>query len=527
MTETDNAKAKNKKLDDAGTIHSLSKTRVETEKDELKKATRFNISSNEVFNFLEQNEDGDAALFVELHRGKLVYDASACEWFVWAGHHWKLDLIEEALDGIRAVIDVYLDEAKRQAWRQDSKLKKGKTEAAANHGEIRNRLLKRVNLLQSEKRKKSVLHLARVGKGSLAISGQQWDSDPMLLGCDNGVIEQKTGKHRAGRPEDYIKTACPTKWEGLNKNCPTWEKFIGEIFVKEETFKTDTELVNYFWKLLGFGITGLSTEHIFPFLWGMGRNGKTTLIELVKFVMGDLAHKTESELLLQQKHPRQPGTPNPTLLALRGKRIVWAAETDDGRKLNVGRLKELSGGETLTARQLYTKTKTDFETTHLLLLLTNFKPIAPAGDYALWKRIHLIPFQLSFVDDPQKPFERQAEKNLLKKLKGEAPGILAWFVRGCLKWQKEGLKPPGAVLSATKEYQADEDILKHFEEDCCLKNAQYEESSSNLYTRYKAWCPDMGHYPMSSTKFGREMKKRHKFEKRGCVYYQGLALKTQ
>jgi putative DNA primase/helicase len=150
----------------------------------------------------------------------------------------------------------------------------------------------------------------------------------------------------------------------------------------------------------------------------------------------------------------------------------------------------------------------------------------PAGDFALWQRIHLIPFTISFVDNPKKPNERKADPDLPQKLRAEASGILAWLVRGCLDWQRIGLNPPEAVLAATRDYQAEEDILGHFIDDRCILGDSIEVKSSALYKAYVAWCDENGHKPISGTRFGKEIKTMFDSYKSGAgyIHYIGIGL---
>ena len=153
----------------------------------------------------------------------------------------------------------------------------------------------------------------------------------MLLGCSNGVIDLTSGEHRPGRPTDYIKTFAPTPWLGLDAPAPLWAQFLAEIFAG------DQELISYIQRLLGYGITGKTTEHILPIFYGPhGRNGKGTLLETVGRVLGEIAGPIEAEMLLLQTHPRQGGAPTSDIMALRGRRLVWASETGEGRHLDGG-----------------------------------------------------------------------------------------------------------------------------------------------------------------------------------------------
>lgn len=469
-----------------------------------------------VLKSLDANEDGDARLFCEIHNGKFIYDHAAGVWYSWAGHFWREDLTNEVMAAIDQVIDVYGDEATRQALAMTAAEKTGRTEESKAARLLQDKLLKRIRALQGAQRKKNILFLATVGRG---LKGDEWDREPYLIGLSNGIIDLRTGEHRPGHPDDYIKTVAPTEWKGIDESCPTWERFLSEVF------DDDAELIAYIQRLLGYGLIGEAILHIIIILWGAGRNGKGTLLETLKAILGDYTYKAESELLLEQRQAKSSGSPNSGILALRGKRFVYCSETDEGRRLNTSRVKELVGGDTLNARAVYGRRHVEFKPSHLLFLMTNSKPSAPASDYALWQRINLIPFNMSFVDEPKAKNERIADHDLPKKLKAEASGILAWLVRGCLAFQAEGLNPPAAVRNATDEYRHDEDIIGHFINDSCLQGLNVEVKGGELYAAYKEWAEENGHRAISGTRFGREMKQRFDSYSSNYVYYIGIGLK--
>jgi putative DNA primase/helicase len=352
---------------------------------------------------------------------------------------------------------------------------------------VRKLVGKRILALQTVARKEYVLKLARTGENSLAIRGDEWDKDEMLLGVQNGVIDLKTGELRPGKPDDYIKTAAPCRYYGLDYTAPTWERFLAEIF------GNDKELVNYVQRLLGYGITGKSNNHKLPIFWGpQGRNGKGTILETLKFVLGELIHKTRAEALMTSRYPPPRGAADADTIAFRGKRIIWASETGDGKALDAERIKELSGGDTLNARAPYGKRSVEFSPTHLLILLTNNRPKAPAQDDALWDRLHLVPFNLRYIDDPRESNERLVDHDLPEKLKKEAPGIMAWLVRGCLQWQQIGLAPPEIVKATTKEYRKDEDEIRQFIADICDRVGNENIPVKRLHEMYRTWHHEMG-----------------------------------
>ena len=323
-----------------------------------------------------------------------------------------------------------------------------------------------------------------------------------MIGCPNGVVCLKTGELRQGKPDDYIKTVANTEWAGIGTPCPAWERFLSEVF------DGDTEIITYIQTLLGYGLIGDTPLHIIPILWGRGRNGKGTLLEIVKHILGPYAFKAEAEMLLDQKSAKAPNAHNSGVLALQGKRIVWTSEVDEGRRFNAAKVKELVGGDTLSGRAAYGRDHKEFRPSHLLLLLTNTKPAANSADYALWQRIHLIEFGISFVENPTGATEKPADLKLAEKLKAEGPGILAWMVRGCLRFNQEGLKVPDQVRAAVARYRAEEDILGNFIAERCIEKDSAETTKGVLYQAYCTWCEDNGHSALGGKRFYLQMDER-------------------
>jgi putative DNA primase/helicase len=297
------------------------------------------------------------------------------------------------------------------------------------------------------------LSLASAGEENLGVSAEVWDRDPGLLGCANGVIELQTGNFRPAKPEDFIRTISPVEWQGLDATAPRWDQFLLEIF------NNNQELVDFLQRLMGYALSGQVSEHIFPIFWGLGRNGKSTLMETIKQILDRLVGPIPTETLMKQHLIASGAVPSPDIMLLKGRRIVWASETSENGKLNIEKIKRFAGGDTLIARAPYGKHMIEFSPTHTLFLLTNHKPQIQDNDYAFWNRVVMIPFTISFVDEPTQPFERKRDRQLMSKLLEEKSGILAWMVRGCLSWKQEGLNPPEIVKAATQEYEHEEDII--------------------------------------------------------------------
>ncbi len=201
------------------------------------------LTSKKVLAALDANEDGDAWMFNQITCNKFVYDHAAAEWFQWEGHQWIQDARHEVMRTLDGVIDIYGKEADRQAWLATKARKAKKNDPANEHEELRARLLRRIDKLQTLHRKRNVLNLATAGNG---LTDGEWDSNPWLLGCKNGVIDLKTGNFRPRDQHDYMKTIAPTEWKGLEVPARDWQNFVCEIFDGEE------ELMRFVQRLFGY-----------------------------------------------------------------------------------------------------------------------------------------------------------------------------------------------------------------------------------------------------------------------------------
>ncbi len=463
------------------------------------------LETKDILDALRRGELGDAELLARLYHDRLAYDHAEKRWYLWGGQHWTADETGQVTNLLAdKVASQYLHAAALKRQADDEQARAASAE-----------LQKRAAALRHRRRVGNVLTLA-ASQPALALTGREWDAAPMRLAAANGIIELDTGNFRPGRPGDYIRTAAPVAWRGLNAPAPRWERFLQEIFAG------DDELIAFVQRLLGYGITGQAIEHVLPVLWGKGRNGKETLLETLRAVLGDLAAPASKDVVMEAR--RDAGAATPHLYDLRHRRLVWVSETREGARLNAEQVKWLTGGGTITARPLHGHPVT-FTPRYLLLLITNHRPKADPDDYALWKRLLLIPFTQSFVDDPQAADEHKADPRLPEKLRAEGPGILAWLVRGCLDWQAEGLKPPATVRLATEKYRQEEDELAQFVGECCFTGAGAEATGGELYKAYRDWCDDYGLKAMSATAFGRKMSRR--FEKRRAgrgMIYAGVGL---
>lgn len=508
---------------------------------------------------LFRNEIGDADLFVLLARGKYCYDATKETWYVFNPNpstaHWQEDRARSAYTycskALTQTYEAYAEherqheaELKRQ---YDEFMTSEDRESATRTGTALKKVSrtikaieKRCDQLRQLSRIRNILTFASSGTDNLAIFGDEWDSDPWLLGVKNGVVDLRANapvKFRPARPEDYIRKAAPTEWKGTSEACPRFIRFLGEIFGEPHDTESplDRPITEFVMRLFGYGITGLNTEHIYPILCGEdGRNGKDTLLETIRAVLGaDVANSVNNDVVISSR-ARSNGQAQPELYDLWGMRLAWVSETQESDRLNAAQLKLLSGGGTIKCRPLHGN-MVSFEPTHLLMLITNFKPLAPSDDQALWERIALVPFERRFVEnpDPENPLESKADPYLKSQLLAEAPGILRLLVYYCELWQTEGLQKPEQVRVATQEYRNEMDGWTSWLETCVdLTDVYAQTSSADLYQSYLDHCNKVGiKRPISVQAFGRKVggleKVRKVRDNKGDKAYDGICLHTK
>ncbi len=493
---------------------------------------KIELSDNDLLGYLNENRVGDAKLYSRLHRGTVVYVKYWERWLIWGGHHWIEDDFEISAQSIEDVCELYLRLAESKQIEADEETDK---DLKSKLQSIADTALRRVNQLRDTPGQDKLLQMTRRIRDPLVVLPNQIDQQHYVKACPNGVIDLRTGELRPGKPEEYILNAIVTEYdpELLRKDdpCPETNRFL------LSSMDGDQELVDFIWRLLGYGLITERRDHIFTIMWGEhGRNGKDTLIKLVTHVLGQtLSGDAPVEMLLQTQQVRNSSAPSPDVLTLRGMCIAWINEAEEGQRFALAKLKKLTGGGYITARGLHDKLQTTWLQTHLPIMTTNELPKAKADDAAFWSRALIIKWPLSFVERPEQPYERPADKDLTEKIGAEAKGVLARMVRGSMEYLRDGLKIPDKVRQWTREQRASWDDVGLFISEWCISeshqanpdNYTLKVSATDLHEAFCIWYARYRdrRYSISAKKFAEALNKKDIAYKRSNGSWRlGIAL---
>jgi putative DNA primase/helicase len=432
-------------------------------------------------------ELGNARRLVKLFGDRIRYCHAWKAWFIWDGSRWLRDESGE----------IY-----RLTKRSIQSI--GKEAAQCDDEAARKALLKWA--LQSEAKKiiEHSVFLAQSEPGIPVLPGE-WDRHGWLFNVSNGTIDLRTGILKKADPRDYITKICPVAFDPA-ATCPLWEQTLELFFAKK------SKLIAYFQEICGYALVGEVRDHILPVCFGKGQNGKSTILGALLDTFGpDFAMKCPPEMLMSKHFDTHP-TDRADLF---GKRLVVAIETEQGRRLNETLVKELTGGDRIRARRMK-ENFFEFEPTHTVLMGTNHKPVVQGTDHAIWRRLRMVPFSVTVE-------AKSDDKGMPQKLKTERAGILAWCVKGCLRWQKDGLTEPTEVTDATVAYRAEQDILGSFLAEHTVQIQGARIRCGQLYGRYKKWAEGGGEDVLSMTAFGNAMQERGiEKAKSGGKWYLGI-----
>lgn len=437
-------------------------------------------------------ELGTARRLVSKHGSDIKYVPERSKWLNWNDNHWQWDHDGSLMRNLAASshLDIYAE--------------------GANAGADGKFHLDWARKCQTEQVVRKIVSLAS-DFSSVRTPLNAIDGHPYLVGLDEGrsVVDLKSGASRPAVREDLVTRSLLSKGLGKSQDALIWKRFLNEIFLEND------ELIQWIQRFLGYALTGLNSEHIFLFAHGLGANGKSVFINICLRIWKDYARVVQPETLMKQT--RSPSGPTPDLARLVGARLAIATETEDGQQLGESLVKQLTGGDTITARDMYSP-PFEFRPTLKFVVAGNHLPNIKGSDNGIWRRLKVLPFSRTFTPKEQ-------NLKLEEQLAEEAPHILAWLVEGYRMYVERGLGDiPTAMHAITEQYRKDEDVIGQWLAERTF--ASGTSLGSDLFVDFKQWTERSGFEKMSQQSFGRRLSERNvrKSHSRSGVVYHGLSL---
>lgn len=447
------------------------------------------------------DEAGMADLFSECYQNDTRYCPEAKSWYTYDGGRWQKDV------GSLLV---------------SSKIKEFVRLMALYCGEIPD----------EEKRKQYMGFVSKMGDrrfrdrmmkdaaDSMTIAAAEFDTHPYLINCKNGTYDLETMTFREHDWKDFLTMQTNFDYTMQEVTCPRWEQFIKEV-TQDNKDKAD-----YLQRALGYSILGTGKEECMFILHGKTtRNGKSTMLDAIQHLLGDYSTVAPVELICRNERQKNAEAANPVLARLKGKRMVTMSESDTAGKLDEATIKQYTGGEDITARELYQSAIT-FKPQFTMWLSCNDLPAVKDKSLFASDRVRVIEFNRHFSDEEQ-------DKGLKDYF--ETPeamkGIFTWLVTGYFKYRRFGLKMCDDMKKVIKQYEKDNDLVLQFLEEKCEGTDEGYTKAKTLYDNYKIWCKSNGYYVCSMKKFNAELTTHPEWyhEKNfiaGVTVYHGLALKA-
>jgi len=482
-------------LEPKGDVSDYLKKHTPEDLQKLIDSTKPILKINEDIKFydLHRTDSGNADAIVRAFGDRLRFDHKSGNWYIWQGHTWKIDE-DGAIE--RTAIRTIRERLRKSADIQQPDLREKEAKWA----------------LSSESKYKidAAIKIAAILK-PISSTINQFNKNPMLLGCENGVIDLQRGTLVPGRSKDMISLSTKI-WYDSQAKAPRWQQFLTEIFLGDE------KMIDYIARCVGYSLTGLTVEQIIFLLYGIGANGKSVFLNIIRALLGDYGANTNFQTFLANKNASSK-IPN-DLAALVSKRLVTALEMRERDQLNEERIKSMTGNDPISARFLHKEWFT-YIPEYKIWLAVNYKPEVTDTTFSFWRRIQLIPFEVVFNKD-------KADKKLAEKLLKELPGILNWAIEGCLRWQEKGLVPPQKVTDATQDYQSEMNIVKQFLDDKTIVKEDAFVPFNKLFEAYCKWAGELHENLMTGNMFGRKMTelgfRKDRIGNDRQVCYKGIGL---
>jgi putative DNA primase/helicase len=399
------------------------------------------------------SEDAMALAFVARHGREYRYVAPWHRWIRWEGKRW----VQDSTGHVFALIRVMVREV--------------------------------VGGTRHERRIATAAYIAGVERlarydQSIVIVPADLDADPWLLNTQAGIVDLRTGVVAPHDPAALM-TRLTSAAPAFDQGAELWSRFLTDIT------QGDSELAAYLQRLAGYCATGMTSEDILPYFFGVGSNGKSSFAEALTAALGDYALVFAPEVLMEAKGERHPTE----LAQFLGVRLALCSEPSSSATWNDSRVKSLTGDTTISARFMRADTFT-FRRTHKTLVVGNHMPKLNAVTQAIRRRMQMVPFRAVFASTPG--------AGMRERLKQEALGaVLAWAIAGAARWLARGTAPPEAVRVLTEDYLGEEDGFGQWLAENCMRDASGFERSSELHRNYTTWCEKNGTKPESNALLSR------------------------
>jgi putative DNA primase/helicase len=445
-----------------------------------------------VFNLTDM---GNAERLAKYYGDRLHYCYEPKSWLIWNGKVWEWDTGAK----ITVLAKLTVRNIYHEAANEPDEKKRKELADHAKHSESDHRINAMISLAQSEP--------------GIPIKVTELDTDPWLFNCMNGTIDLHTGQLLPHHKEDRLTVIVSTEYHP-DAPCPRWFSFL------ERVTDQNHDLITYLQRAVGYSLTGDTKSQVMFLLYGLGNNGKSTFTMTIRKLMAAYGQRLDADDIML-KDGKLAGGPKEGIADLRNKRYVVTSELQDGKRLDVSRIKDMTGGETIKGRRLY-EHEFEFMPTFKLWLYGNHKPVIADTTLAIWRRVKQIPFTVTIPVAEMDP-------DLPVKLEAELPGILAWAVKGCLDWQQYGLIEPEIVTTATANYRHEQDILGDFIDDCCVLEPLATISKADLKDEYQRWCQDNNIEPVTQRTFKARLIEKGIGEGRmgKARYWRGIRLRIE
>lgn len=446
------------------------------------------------------DESGMAELFSECYQNDTRYCAEAKSWYTYQDGAWRKDtgalLVAEKIKEFCRLMALYCGEI------ADEQLRTKYMKFIAKTGDRRFRE-----------------RLVKDAASVLPISAVEFDSNPYLINCKNGVYDLEKMEFREHSWKDFCTMQTNFEYGLVSKSCARWEQFIKEVTCN------DSDKAEYLQKALGYSMLGIANEECMFILHGKTtRNGKSTMLSAIHHMLGDYAAVSPVSIICKTDHAKNAENANPMLASLKGKRFVTMAESNQYGKLDEESIKQVTGGEEIKARNLYESAMTFLPQFTLWLSCNDLPSVSDKSLFAS-DRVRVIEFNRHFSETEQDKtlkFEFQTQDAM--------QGIFSWLIAGYFKYKRFGLKMTPALQAVVKQYERDNDLVLQFLEERCEKANDIYTKTKSLYDAYKIWCKSNGYFVCSAKKFNAGMEAHSEWHegksvRNGYPCYKNIQLK--